>query len=143
MKELEENLKLYQEQYTNYPFLFFYGLGNGILYKALLKNTLHKRIIIIEKELDIIFITLNLIDFSEDLFKGRIIITHTLDYNNNIAELIFGLTEISLFLKTYQINLHSPFYRIYQEDIKKINNINLQTIKYLTLKKVQILWMLW
>ncbi|EOI6250059.1 motility associated factor glycosyltransferase family protein, partial [Campylobacter jejuni] len=135
IKELEENLKLYQEQYTNYPFLFFYGLGNGILYKALLKNTLHKRIIIIEKELDIIFITLNLIDFSEDLFKGRIIITHTLDYNNNIAELIFGLTEISLFLKTYQINLHSPFYRIYQEDIKKINNINLQTIKYLTLKK--------
>ncbi|XUP88507.1 hypothetical protein B6672_007275 [Campylobacter jejuni] len=63
----------------------------------MLKNTLHKRIIIIEKELDIIFITLNLIDFSEDLFKGRIIITHTLDYNNNIAELIFGLTEISLF----------------------------------------------
>ncbi|EAK2020248.1 motility associated factor glycosyltransferase family protein, partial [Campylobacter coli] len=135
IKELEENLKLYQEQYTNYPFLFFYGLGNGILYKALLKNTYHKRIIIIEKELDIIFITLNLIDFSEDLFKGRIVIIHALDYDNNIAELIFGLTEISLFLKTYQINLHSSFYKTYQENIKKINNINLQTIKYLTLKK--------
>ncbi|HFP7495383.1 TPA: motility associated factor glycosyltransferase family protein, partial [Campylobacter jejuni] len=135
IKELEENLKLYQEQYTNYPFLFFYGLGNGILYKALLKNTHHKRIIIIEKELDIIFIALNLIDFSEDLFKGRIVIIHALDYDNNIAELIFGLTEVNLFLKTYQINLHSSFYKTYQENIKKINNINLQTIKYLTLKK--------
>ncbi|EHL4788183.1 PseE protein [Campylobacter jejuni] len=135
IKELEENLKLYQEQYTNYPFLFFYGFGNGILYKTLVKNSHHKRIIVVEKELDIIFITLNLIDFSEDLLKGRIVIIHALDYDNNIAELIFELKEVNLFLKTYQINLHSSFYKIYQEDIKKINNVNLQTIKYLTLKK--------
>ncbi|WP_321151932.1 6-hydroxymethylpterin diphosphokinase MptE-like protein, partial [Campylobacter coli] len=57
------------------------------------------------------------------------------DYNNNTAELIFSLTNINLFFKTYQINIHSAFYETYQEDIKKINNINLQTIKYLTLKK--------
>ncbi|MCW1343322.1 motility associated factor glycosyltransferase family protein, partial [Campylobacter jejuni] len=106
-----------------------------ILYKALLKNLNHKRIVIIEKELEIIFIVLNLIDFSEYLLNGRIAIIHSSNYNNNTAELIFSLTNINLFLKTYQINIHSTFYKTYQEDIKKINDINLQTIKYLTLKK--------
>lgn len=135
IKELEESLKFYQKKYTNYPFLFFYGLGNGVLYKALLQNPNHKRIIIVEKELEIIFIVLNYIDFSEILIKGRIALIHSVEYNENIAELIFGLTELSLFLKTYQINLHCSFYKTYQEDIKKINNINMQSIKYLTLKK--------
>lgn len=135
IKELKENLKIYQEKYINYPFLFFYGLGNGILYKALLENPNHKRIIVVEKELEIIFIALNCIDFSENLFKGRIVIIHSIEYSENIAELIFGLTELSLFLKTYQINLHCSFYKTYQEDIKKINDINIQTIKCLTLKK--------
>ncbi|HEH5121272.1 TPA: motility associated factor glycosyltransferase family protein [Campylobacter coli] len=135
IKELEENLKFYQEKYVNYPFLFFYGLGNGVLYKALLQNPNHKRIIVVEKELEIIFIALNYIDFSENLIKGRIALIHSIEYNENIAELIFSLTELSLFLKTYQINLHCSFYKTYQEDIKKINNINMQSIKYLTLKK--------
>lgn len=135
IKELEENLKFYQEKYVNYPFLFFYGLGNGVLYKALLQNPNHKRIIVVEKELEIIFIALNYIDFSENLIKGRIALIHSVEYNENIAELIFSLTELSLFLKTYQINLHCSFYKTYQEDIKKINNINMQSIKYLTLKK--------
>lgn len=135
VQELNENLVFYQQNYYNHPFLFFYGLGNGILYKALLKNLNHKRIVIIEKELEIIFIVLNFIDFSEYLFNGRIAIIYSSDYNNNTAELIFSLTNINLFFKTYQINIHSAFYETYQEDIKKINNINLQTIKYLTLKK--------
>lgn len=135
IQELNESLIFYQKNYHNYPFLFFYGLGNGILYKALLKNLNHKRIVIIEKELEIIFIVLNLIDFSECLLNGRIAIIHSSNYNNNTAELIFSLTNINLFLKTYQINIHSAFYKTYQEDIKKINDINLQTIKYLTLKK--------
>ncbi|EKO5166049.1 motility associated factor glycosyltransferase family protein, partial [Campylobacter coli] len=49
VQELNENLVFYQQNYYNHPFLFFYGLGNGILYKALLKNLNHKRIVIIEK----------------------------------------------------------------------------------------------
>ncbi|MBK1994103.1 hypothetical protein FSE90_07540, partial [Campylobacter novaezeelandiae] len=32
-KELEEKLKLFQTQYLFYPVLYFYGFGNGILYK--------------------------------------------------------------------------------------------------------------
>ncbi|EMY2788710.1 motility associated factor glycosyltransferase family protein, partial [Campylobacter jejuni] len=70
LKELEEKIEFFKN-YERYPALFFYGLGNGILYKALFQNENHKRIVIFEKEIEIIFIVLNLLDFSEDIRKGR------------------------------------------------------------------------
>ncbi|EAJ3056929.1 motility associated factor glycosyltransferase family protein, partial [Campylobacter jejuni] len=44
LKELEEKIEFFKN-YERYPALFFYGLGNGILYKALFQNENHKRIV--------------------------------------------------------------------------------------------------
>ncbi|EOH5268657.1 DUF115 domain-containing protein, partial [Campylobacter jejuni] len=33
-QELLENLSLFQSEYAKYPVLFFYGFGNGMLYKS-------------------------------------------------------------------------------------------------------------
>ncbi|EAI0691251.1 DUF115 domain-containing protein, partial [Campylobacter coli] len=73
LRELEKKIEFFKD-YERYPALFFYGLGNGILYKALLQNKNHKRIVIFEKEIEIIFIVLNLLDFSEDIRRGRFIL---------------------------------------------------------------------
>ncbi|EAH9620685.1 DUF115 domain-containing protein, partial [Campylobacter jejuni] len=54
IKELDIMLKTYNEKYLLYPVLYFYGFGNGILFKALLKNKYHKHIVVFEKELEII-----------------------------------------------------------------------------------------
>ncbi|MBZ7935002.1 motility associated factor glycosyltransferase family protein, partial [Campylobacter sp. W0065] len=53
IKELDIMLKTYNEKYLLYPVLYFYGFGNGILFKALLKNKYHKHLVIFEKELEI------------------------------------------------------------------------------------------
>jgi len=135
LKELEANLEKFKF-YKRYPFLFFYGLGNGILYKALLKNNIHKRMIVFEKELEIIAIVLHLVDFSEDLFKGRFIILHTDDYSYGKAGSVFRLDNMQIFLRTYDLHIHCDFYKKnYKEDIIKINDLNLKAMSTLALKQ--------
>lgn len=134
LKELEEKIEFFKN-YERYPALFFYGLGNGILYKALFQNENHKRIVIFEKEIEIIFIVLNLLDFSEDIRKGRFILIHTPEMTYAKADIIFSLSPIDRFFKTYNLHLHSDFYKNYKDDTLKINTLNLKAIKNISLKK--------
>ncbi len=134
IKELENSLN-YLKSYIKYPFLFFYGLGNGILYKAILQNAEHKRVIVFEKEIEIIFLTLNIIDFSQDLRQGRLIIIQTDEMNYAKADKILSLSNMNLFLRTYTLHIHSDFYKSYEKDIQKINDFNMQAIKNISLRK--------
>lgn len=63
-----------EKDYKRYPMLFFYGLGNGILYKALAKNKTHQKIVVIEPEIEIIYLVLNVVDLSSELASGQIIL---------------------------------------------------------------------
>ncbi|MPP02411.1 DUF115 domain-containing protein, partial [Campylobacter jejuni] len=40
--ELNSMLNTYNDKYLLYPVLYFYGFGNGILFKALLQNKNHQ-----------------------------------------------------------------------------------------------------
>ncbi|HDX3715596.1 TPA: motility associated factor glycosyltransferase family protein, partial [Campylobacter jejuni] len=44
-QELLDQLVYFQTHYKKYPVLFFYGFGNGMLYKTLCENKNHKHII--------------------------------------------------------------------------------------------------
>ncbi|HEQ3604627.1 TPA: motility associated factor glycosyltransferase family protein, partial [Campylobacter jejuni] len=68
-QELLENLSLFQSEYTKYPVLFFYGFGNGMLYKSLCENKNHQHIIVFEDNLEILTLAFHLFDFSEELKK--------------------------------------------------------------------------
>ncbi|TKX28295.1 motility associated factor glycosyltransferase family protein [Campylobacter aviculae] len=134
LKELEEKIEFFKD-YDRYPALFFYGLGNGILYKALLQNKNHKRIIVFEKEIEIIFIVLNLLDLSEELRKGRLILIYTPHMTYTKADAIFSLGSIDRFFKTYTLFTHSNFYKSYKEDILKTNTLNSKAIKNISLRR--------
>ena len=53
--------------------MYFYGLGNGIFYKALLKNETHQKIVVVELEVEIIYAVLNLVDLSQELLSEKLI----------------------------------------------------------------------
>ncbi|HEH4418627.1 TPA: motility associated factor glycosyltransferase family protein [Campylobacter coli] len=127
IKELEKDLEYFKD-FTRYPILFFYGVGNGILYKVLLQNKNLKRMIIFEKELELIFLVLNFVDFSEDLSLGRLIIVHYDDINLPKIEKIFRLVG-DLFYRSYNLHIANDFYEEYKEDILKLNKLNILTIK--------------
>ncbi|HIC3276517.1 TPA: motility associated factor glycosyltransferase family protein [Campylobacter jejuni] len=134
LKELEEKIEFFKD-YKRYPALFFYGLGNGILYKALLQNENHKRIVIFEKEIEILFIVLNILDFSENLKKGRLILVYTPHMNYTKADRIFSLKEINQFFRIYNLHLHSNFYKNYKEDMLKVNTLNSKAIRNISLRR--------
>ncbi|MCW1546765.1 motility associated factor glycosyltransferase family protein [Campylobacter jejuni] len=127
IKELEKNLEYFKD-FARYPVLFFYGFGNGILYKILLQNQTLKRIIIFEKELELIFLALNFIDFSKDLSLGRLIILHHDDINLPKMDKVFRLIG-DLFYRSYNLHIANDFYEHYKEDILKLNKLNMQIIK--------------
>lgn len=136
LEELETSLNPYKNEFKRYPSLFIYGLGNGFLYKALLQNAEHKRIIVYESQIELIFMVLNLIDFSAELSSGRFIIIYAPDYNVALAEQIFTIPEISSFLKIYKLELCNNYYEIFfDEEIKRINHINASAIKSAAIKR--------
>ncbi|AJC84041.1 motility accessory factor [Campylobacter peloridis] len=69
-------------KYERYPVLFFYGLGNGLLYKALLKNENHKSIVVFEPNIEVLYIVFHLIDFSEELKNKRLYVMDEFDKNH-------------------------------------------------------------
>ncbi|EIN8671378.1 motility associated factor glycosyltransferase family protein, partial [Campylobacter coli] len=99
-----------------------------ILYKILLQNQALKRIIIFEKELELIFLALNFIDFSKDLSLGRLIILHHDDINLPKMDKVFRLIG-DLFYRSYNLHIANDFYEHYKEDILKLNKLNMQIIK--------------
>lgn len=127
---LDIGLKLKEfEKFDNYPLLYCFGIGNGFFYKELLKNQKHQRIMIIEPELELIYIALNLVDFSQEIIDERIAIklSTTVDKTYFINE--FN-DRSKFFLKVYDFHLYSSFYDKYKQEIDRVNKDIVEAYKY-------------
>ncbi|MBX2078001.1 motility associated factor glycosyltransferase family protein, partial [Campylobacter peloridis] len=127
LKELDENLKLFNGEYLRYPILFFYGLGNGILYKALLSNPLRNHIIIFEEELEIIYLVFHYLDLSEEIRNEKIILFYTHLTTFTQIDTLMDYPTIKNYYKIYNLFIHSKFYNTY--DMHNINTNLIQAIK--------------
>ncbi|EIG0595620.1 motility associated factor glycosyltransferase family protein [Campylobacter upsaliensis] len=134
LKELEEKITFINENKALNPVLFFYGIGNGFLYKALLQNQIYKKIIVFEKELELIFLAFNLSNFSEDLASRRLIITLNKDMNPIKALQLFTSNVFALLYRSYFLELHCDYYEKQKKDILTINRLNKNAIIELSLK---------
>ncbi|EBF6065612.1 motility associated factor glycosyltransferase family protein, partial [Campylobacter lari] len=112
---------LYNDKYLLYPVLYFYGFGNGILYKALLQNKNRQKIVVFEKEIEFIYLSFHYVDFSEELKNNSLIILDTNTININIFEELCSNSPFFNFLRIYFLDLHCDYYEKYQEDIMQIN----------------------
>nr|WP_318529429.1 motility associated factor glycosyltransferase family protein [Campylobacter sp. IFREMER_LSEM_CL1097] len=121
LSELNEKLNLYNDKYLLYPVLYFYGFGNGILYKALLQNKNRQKIVIFEKEIEFIYLSFQCIDFSEELENNSLIILDNNDLKVIDFQILFYNNPFFNFLRTYFLDLHCDYYEKYQEDILKLN----------------------
>ncbi|EAJ0339203.1 motility associated factor glycosyltransferase family protein [Campylobacter lari] len=106
--------------------LYFYGFGNGILYKALLQNKNRQKIVVFEKEIEFIYLSFHYVDFSEELKNNSLIILDTNIININIFEELCSNSPFFNFLRIYFLDLHCDYYEKYQKDIMQIHK-NMQT----------------
>ncbi|EJS9924193.1 motility associated factor glycosyltransferase family protein, partial [Campylobacter coli] len=119
--ELNSMLNTYNDKYLLYPVLYFYGFGNGVLFKALLQNKNHQHIVVFEKDIEIIWIMFHILDFSNELQSARLMVLNTnkleiQDYNELCSSKPFFQ-----FSRIYFLELMSHYYERFHEDILGLN----------------------
>lgn len=129
LEELNEKLDEYNKNYFRYPYMYYFGIGNAILYQAILKNELIKRVVVYESELELIFLALNLYDFARYLATGKLVIIYNKLYTQGLSNLVLTPDMIS-YARTYELQTNCKYYlKYYAKDIEKINNQNLKNLK--------------
>ena len=121
VKDVKEALENIEKEYKRYPIMYFYGLGNGIFYKALLKNETHQKIVVVEPEIEIIYAVLNLVDLSQELLSERLIIFFSEFTTYSQFYYIVSKPEFTPYAKTYNLHVHTRFYDDFNDDLIKIN----------------------
>ncbi|EAK1172155.1 motility associated factor glycosyltransferase family protein [Campylobacter jejuni] len=121
IKELQAMLNTYNDKYLLYPVLYFYGFGNGVLFKALLQNKNHQHIVVFEKDIEIIWIMFHILDFSHELQNARLIVLNTnkleiQDYNE-----LCSFKPFFQFSRIYFLELMSHYYERFHEDVLELN----------------------
>ncbi|ECR3132104.1 motility associated factor glycosyltransferase family protein [Campylobacter jejuni] len=135
-QELLENLSLFQSEYAKYPILFFYGFGNGMLYKSLCENKNHQHIVVFEDDLEILALAFHLFDFSEALKNEKLILFHTQTLNIAQLSTLFSYEVIQKSVKIFNLFIHSDFYRKFQNtQIQNTNTQLIEMIRFIVLNK--------
>ncbi|EMG4552276.1 motility associated factor glycosyltransferase family protein [Campylobacter jejuni] len=121
IKELQTMLNTYNDKYLLYPVLYFYGFGNGILFKALLQNKNHQHIVVFEKDIEIIWVIFHILDFSNELQNARLMVLNTnkleiQDYNE-----LCSFKPFFQFSRIYFLELMSHYYERFHEDVLELN----------------------
>ncbi|EJV1038314.1 motility associated factor glycosyltransferase family protein [Campylobacter coli] len=121
IKELQTMLNTYNDKYLLYPVLYFYGFGNGILFKALLQNKNHQHIVVFEKDIEIIWIMFHILDFSSELQSARLMILQTSSLDIEFFSNFCSSKPFFQFSRIYFLELMSHYYERFHEDILGLN----------------------
>ncbi|CCM11382.1 Motility accessory factor [Helicobacter heilmannii ASB1.4] len=124
-KPLEQNLQKFKDlsSYAYTPYLYFYGAGNGVLFRLLLAYEQIKRIVIIEPEIEILFIIFNLLDFAEEIKTDRLIFLLQSSCSYQMLASLFNMDKKAcLYAKVFELHITYPYYEHYLEDIQRINS---------------------
>ncbi|ELS7684256.1 motility associated factor glycosyltransferase family protein, partial [Campylobacter jejuni] len=114
-------LNTYNDKYLLYPVLYFYGFGNGILFKALLQNKNHQHIVVFEKDIEIIWIMFHILDFSHELQSARLMILQTSSLDIEFFSNFCSSKPFFQFSRIYFLELMSHYYERFHEDILGLN----------------------
>ncbi|HFF9267285.1 TPA: motility associated factor glycosyltransferase family protein [Campylobacter jejuni] len=121
IKELQTMLNTYNDKYLLYPVLYFYGFGNGILFKALLQNKNHQHIVVFEKDIEIIWIMFHILDFSSELQSARLMVLQTSSLDIELFSNFCSSKPFFQFSRIYFLELMSHYYERFHEDILGLN----------------------
>ncbi|QUJ25663.1 motility associated factor glycosyltransferase family protein [Campylobacter coli] len=119
--ELNSMLNTYNDKYLLYPVLYFYGFGNGVLFKALLQNKNHQHIVVFEKDIEIIWIMFHILDFSHELQSARLMILQTSSLDIEFFSNFCSSKPFFQFSRIYFLELMSHYYERFHEDILGLN----------------------
>ncbi|DAB35131.1 MAG TPA: hypothetical protein CFH82_01890 [Sulfurospirillum sp. UBA12182] len=127
---MEKNLRFFN-QYTEQPFLYFFGIGNGYIIKQLLDQT-KQTITVTEPSLELLFIALHLEDFSTFLQDRRLqlFLADELEF----APLVSYLNQDVriYYARLYNLHLGAPIYQaLFEEAYIKTNKLFVDAMEFI------------
>ena len=130
LEETNEKIRAFSS-YSHYPYLYFFGMGNGVFYKILLQNELLKRIVVFEPELEILFIALHLMDFSAEILNKRIVIFEANECDFTHIDALFAINrDAKIYSKVYDLHLYNTYYNAYSTLYIHINQLFVRAIEH-------------
>ncbi|HHT6915583.1 TPA: motility associated factor glycosyltransferase family protein [Campylobacter coli] len=134
IKELQTMLNTYNDKYLLYPVLYFYGFGNGVLFKALLQNKNHQHIVVFEKDIEIIWVMFHILDFSNELQNSRLMILENDKLQAQDYTELCSSKPFFQFSRIYFLELMSHYYERFHEDILGLNKKLAENFKNIILR---------
>ncbi|ELF7271900.1 motility associated factor glycosyltransferase family protein, partial [Campylobacter coli] len=132
--ELNSMLNTYNDKYLLYPVLYFYGFGNGILFKALLQNKNHQHIVVFEKDIEIIWVIFHILDFSSELQSARLMVLENDKLQAQDYTELCSSKPFFQFSRIYFLELMSHYYERFHEDILGLNKKLAENFKNIILR---------
>ncbi|EFP1575703.1 motility associated factor glycosyltransferase family protein, partial [Campylobacter jejuni] len=127
-------LNTYNDKYLLYPVLYFYGFGNGVLFKALLQNKNHQHIVVFEKDIEIIWIMFHILDFSNELQNSRLMVLENDKLQTQDYTELCSFKPFFQFSRIYFLELMSHYYERFHEDVLELNKKLAETFKNIILR---------
>ncbi|MBN2816375.1 MAG: motility associated factor glycosyltransferase family protein [Campylobacterales bacterium] len=125
IKEQLDEFKLF----AKYPYLYFYGMGNGGLIKELLQNEKHKRIVVVEPEVELLYVVFHMFDFSNELESKRLVIVQKALVSFTDTRALFDSHQEQKYAKVYDLHVNTNYYnRLYIDDIVESNRAFLEGV---------------
>lgn len=113
----------------NYPYRYFFGIANGIYLKMALQSPALKRAILFEPNIELLYIVLNLIDYSEEIAAKKLLIEADKDFDFTDAYKYFNEHECQLFARLFELEILSEYYvQTEHESILKITSVLTETL---------------
>lgn len=122
----KEQFKAFQE----YPYLYFFGMGNGALLKHLLTNEKHKRLVVIEPEPWVVYVVLHLVDFTEEIQCGRFVLLSARDITFPQVAALFREFQTQRYAKLYDLHVMSSYYEYFNDLMHHVNRLFLESLHH-------------
>lgn len=104
--KLLEHFKHYRE----YLYLYLFGIADGELISRLLENPKHQQIIVVEPEIELIFIILHLIDISDVMKSKRLVILQPEDLTFQRGIDIVTNENVRFYTKVFYLHSAAEYY---------------------------------
>ena len=128
--ELQEHLQELHPK-NREPFIYLFGIANAYTLPILLANEKHKRVVIIEPELELLFVSLHLYDLSAAIANGRLKIFHQKSFNFAQAVHLFREDNARHFARTFNLITTAAYYsEHFQDEIQQTQSLFLDALSY-------------
>ncbi len=119
------------ERYREYPFVYMYGIGNGAVIDQLLKNDKLTQIVIVEPNLELIYIALNLYDWGEYLKSNKLIILMEDEVTKKTVIALMHSSNAKYYIKVFDLLLNCSYYEtVFSKEYIAIYKKFLDVLRY-------------